>query len=155
MFKKIFALALILVLVALCTRRPLDGRLAGKLPMACSSTQFAAAIDEFDALSVRRDQALAHIESLPTDEPLEYVSRWKKDVEVLADLDNQADRISVPRCLRHAQELFEYYLGQSHAAAELRAPDKDFTDYARAKETSESILAQYKAEVKLQEKNRE
>lgn len=155
MSRKIFALALILILVALCTRKPFDVRTAEKLPNTCAVAQFAAAVDEFDELSGQGDQALVRIEALPPGEPAEYVRRWKQELDVLRELGSRADRVRVPRCLQHAQDLFEQYLEQTLHAAELRAPDKDVDDYRRARETAEIIRGQYAGEVKLQEKNRQ
>ena len=154
MFRKVFALALVLVLVAICTRRPFDVRTGEKLPNTCAAAQFAATVEELDDMAVSRDQVLARIEALPVDEPTEYVMRWKQEIDLLRELASKADRVAAPRCLHHAKELFEQYLEQSLHAAGLRAPDRDFDDYRRARETADIIRGQYAGEVRLQEKNR-
>lgn len=157
MFRKIFALALVLILVAICTRRPIDGPLGGKLPNTCASSQVAAAVADFSDLAAQRDAALARIEALPIEEPAEYVRVWQAEIAKLKDLAATAQAAGLPRCLAHAQELFVLYLAQSGRAAEQRRPEGegDFADYRRALETADVIRGQYAAEVKLQEKNRQ
>ncbi len=154
MFRKIFALALILVFVAICTRRPFDVPTSNKLPNTCATAQFAAASDELDSLAARRDASLARIEALPVEEPAEYVRLWQVELALLRDLAAKAEGVGAPRCLAHAKDLFAQYLAQSLLAAEQRAPDKDPEDFRRARETADTIHAQYVSEVKLQEKNR-
>src|SRR5258708_1091225 len=105
MFRKIFALALILIFVALCTRRPFDVPTANKLPNTCATAQFAAATDEFDGLAAQRDASLIRIEALPVDEPAEYVRLWQVELALLRDLSARAEGASAPRCLAHAQDL--------------------------------------------------
>ena len=154
MFKKIAALALLLVLVALCTRRPFDERTGEVMPNTCNAGQFAAAVDAFEDIASADDEAFVRIEVLPLEEPAEYVRRWKMELDGLRELGNRADRVKAPRCLAHARELFDQYLDQSLHAAEIRAPNADMDDYRRARETADVIRGQYASEVKLQEKNR-
>src|SRR5215470_11032952 len=101
MFKKIFALALILVLVALCARRPFDVRTGEVMPNTCNAGQFAAAVDEFDDIAAARDQVFARIEALSLDEPTEYVKRWNAELAGMRELGSRADRVKAPRCLAH------------------------------------------------------
>jgi hypothetical protein len=155
MFKKIFALALVLVLVALCTRRPFDVRTGEVLPTTCAKAQFAAAVEELDGVAADSESALARIEVLPRDEPAEYVRRWKQERDGMRELGRRADAVRVPRCLAHAREIFDQFLDQSLHAAEIRAPDGDMDDYRRARETAEVIRGQYQGEVRQQEKNRQ
>ena len=154
MFKKVFALALVLVLVALCVRKPPPDPTAAKLPNTCASAQFAAAVAAFDGLSAQRVDSLKALEAIPVDEPAEYVRRWRREEEVLAGLSSAAERVDLPRCLAHAKELFLQHLAQTQAAVALRSPDKDFADYRRARDIADAILAQFRAEVRLQESNR-
>jgi hypothetical protein len=155
MFKKIFALALVLVLVALCARKPPPDPAAARLPNTCATAQFAAVVGEFEALSARRAEALKRIEAIPVDEPAEYVRRWKREEEVLAELSSAAERVELPRCLAHAKELFLQHLAQTRTALALRAPDRSFDEYRRARETADAIHAQYLGEIRLQEANRQ
>jgi hypothetical protein len=155
MFKKIFALALILVFVALCARRPLDGRLSDRLPNTCNAAQFAAMVDAFDDIATERYGALARVEVLRPEEPVEYVRNWQREQEVLKELALRADGVRAPRCLTHAKDLFEQYLAQTLRALDKRSPEQDFTDYRHALETTEGLYTQYRAELRLQEKNRE
>ena len=155
MFRKIFALALVLVLVALCVRKPPPDPTPAKLPNTCSTAPFAAAVAAFDGLLARRDEALKSIEAIPLDEPAEYVRQWRREEAVLSELSASAERVDPPRCLAHAKELFVQHLAQTQAAVALRAPDKDFADYRRARDVADAILAQFRAEVRLQEGNRQ
>ena len=155
MFKKIFALALVLVLVAICTRRPFDAKLSERLPNTCNPAQFAATVAAFDDLRTDQSLALSRVEKTPTDEPLDYAIALKREQEVLRDLHGKAAAVQEPRCLAHAKELFLRYQEETSKALDLRAADKDFSDYRRARESSESIYAQYASELKLQEKNRQ
>jgi hypothetical protein len=155
MFKKIFALALVLILVALCARKPPPDPVAARLPNTCATAQFAAVVGEFDALSARRADALKRVEAIPVDEPAEYVRLWKREGEVLSELSSAAERVEAPRCLAHAKELFLQQLAQTRTALSLRAPDRDFLDYRRARETADAIHGQYLREIRLQETNRQ
>jgi hypothetical protein len=74
---------------------------------------------------------------------------------VLKELAVRADGVGAPRCLTHAKDLFEQYLAQTLRAIDKRSPEQDFTDYRHALETTESLYTQYRAELRLQEKNRE
>jgi hypothetical protein len=154
-FKKIFALALVLVLAAICTRRPLDGKLAERLPNTCAATQFAETIASLDDLRIDQSLALSRVESTSIEEPLDYATILKREGALLGELRGKATGVREPRCLVHAKALFLRYLEESAKALELRAPDKDFTDYRRARESAETIYGQYLAELKLQERNRQ
>jgi hypothetical protein len=154
-FKKIFALALVLVLVAICTRRPFDVRTSERLPNTCNAQDFSAMVETFDGLRFNQSVVLERIEKLPLDEPLEYVINWQREQAILKDLAARAGAVREPRCLTQAKSLFLRYLEETLKAVELRAPDKDFTDYRRARESADSIDAQYRAELKLQEANRQ
>jgi len=155
MFKKIFALALVLVLVAICTRRPFDAPLSGRLPNTCNTAQFASTVAQLDALRDEQLRALARVEAAPANEPFEYSQRWKREQEALTQLASKAAaEVREPRCLAHAKALFIRYLEETAKALELRAPDRDFAEYRRARESAESIHAQYVSELRLQEKNR-
>ena len=155
MFKKIFALALVLVLVAICTRRPLDGKLSERLPNTCAATQFAETVAALDDLRIDQSLALSRVESTSIEEPLNYATIQKREQGLLGELHGKATGVREPRCLVHAKELFLRYLEETGKALELRGPDKDFTDYRRARESAEIIYGQYVAEMKLQERNRQ
>ena len=155
MFSKIFALALLLVLAALCARTPPPDPSTSRLPNTCATPAFAAMVAEYDAMTTRRAEVLARIEAIPVEEPAEYVKRWKEEQAALAELSARAEAAGPPRCLIHAKELFVLHLARTQAAVELRAPDRDFSEYRRARETADSIHAQYLSEVKAQEKNRQ
>ena len=154
MFKKIFALALILILVAICTRRPLDGKLAERLPNTCNTAQFTETVVAFGELRTDQSFALSRVEATSIEEPLDYALALKREQEVLRDLHGKAAVVREPRCLAHAKELFLRYIEETSKALDLRGADKDFGDYRRARESAESIYAQYRSELQLQEKNR-
>jgi DNA polymerase/3'-5' exonuclease PolX len=154
-FKKILALALVLVLVAICTRRPLDGKLSERLPNTCNAAQFREAAVAFEDLRFNQSMALERVEKMPIREPLDYALTLKRELATLRDLEGKASAVSEPRCLAHAKQLFIRYLEETQKALALRGADKDFNDYRRARESAENIHAQYAAEVKLQEKNRQ
>ena len=155
MFKKIFALALILVLVALCTRRPFDVKTSERLPNTCATAQFAETIAALDDLRIDQSLALSRVESMSVAEPLDYALALKQGQGELRALQGQATGVREPRCLAHAKELFVRYLEETLKALELRVGGEEFDDYRRARESAESIYAQYRAELKLQEKNRQ
>jgi len=154
-FKKIFALALILILVAICTRRPLDGKLAERLPDTCNAAQFAGTVSAFEELRLDQSLAVSRVESTPIQEPLDYAEVMKREQQVLRELQGKASAVREPRCLGHAKELFLRYLQETSKALALRGADKNFSDYRRARESAETIRAQYASELKLQEKNRQ
>ena len=155
MFKKIFALALILILVALCTRRPFDVKTSERLPNTCDKAQFADTVATLDDLRINQSLAISRIEATSVEEPYEYVQRWQREREELKAIAARAAAHREPRCLAHAKELFARYLEETEKAVEMRAPDSDFTDYRRARESAERIHAQYSAELKLQEPNQQ
>ena len=154
-FKKIFALALVLILVAICTRRPLDGKLAERLPDTCNAAQFTETVAAFGELRTDQSFALSSVEATSIEEPLDYAIALKREKEVLRNLHGKAEGVRVPRCLAHAKELFLRYLEETSKALDLRRADKDVGDYRRARESAESIYSQYRSELKLQEKNRQ
>ena len=155
MVKTAFALALILILVALCTRKPMEEKIAERLPNTCATLQFGTATDAFESLSLQRDDVLKRVEALRTDEPLEYVLQLRRDVDALRSLATTAEGTFAPRCLDHAKELMVKFLDDSARALELRVPDKEPVDYERARDVANNVRSQYFAEVKLQEKNRQ
>ena len=154
-FKKIFALALVLVLVAICTRRPFDGKLAERLPNTCASAQFEETVAALDDLRMGQSLALSRVESMSIEEPLDYAIALKEGQGELRALEAKAQGVREPRCLAHAKALFIRYLEETLEALGQRGADRDFSDYRRARESAESIYQQYRAELKLQERNRQ
>jgi len=154
-FKKIFALALVLVLVAICTRRPLDGKLAERLPNTCASAQFEETVAALDDLRIGQSLVLSRVESRSVEEPFDYSIALKDGQGELRALQAKAQSVREPRCLAHAKALFVRYLEETLEALGRRVADRDFGDYRRARESAESIYEQYRSELKLQEGNRQ
>lgn len=154
-FKTIFALALVLVLVAICTRRPFDERLTDRLPNTCDTNQFAALAAALEDLRLDQSMALERVEKMPIDEPLDYAETLRRELGTLREIETKAAAVREPRCLAHAKALFLRYLEETQKAVEMRKADSDFAVYRLARETNENVYAQYRAELGLQEKNRQ
>jgi hypothetical protein len=148
------ALAILVIgMASACSKKEEVSPTSGAMPRTCDRPRIQAAVDEFDRLGARRDEALKQIEAVPVAEPAHYLEKLKDTQGQVRDLAAKAEKVEIPRCLQHAKDLFVRFLNQSGTTLDLRTPEADFANYRFALETTERIRTQYMAEIELQKKN--
>ena len=148
------ALAICVSSLVACRQDPPPAKVATPQP-TCQRKMFDAAVDRFDTLTARRDEAIKRVEAYPDGEPAEYLRNLEDELRTARARAADAQVVVVPKCLLNARAIYVRAWEQTLAALDARRPSEGggFPEYEQASQGAKATLEMFDVEVKQQARN--